>query len=249
VNRTMVLLAAAFALVPGTARAQAPPPAEPPPRLEASAQFTFLDTRGNASTQSVGAGGEVIWRPDPWTYAGKFTFAQNESEDVLTARSTAGLFRVSRALNERLSVYGQYDFLRDVFAGVEHRHVIEGGLSYLAVNTERHRLQLDAGIGYLYEARPLGEHFDSVTLSLGAPYRFAISKTSEFTYRPRFLLPFTDAGAWKFDQEAALAAALNTILSLKVSHTLRYSAEPPAGFEKTDTIMAISLVAKVKRPK
>jgi len=245
----MVMLAAALAFGSESARAQTPAPAEPPARLEASAQFAFLDTRGNASTQSLGAGGEVIYRPDPWTYAGKFTFAQNESDDLLTARSFSGLFRASRALNERLSAYGQYDFLRDVFAGVEQRHIIEGGLSYLAVNTERHRLQLDAGLGYLYENRPLGEHFDSVTLSLGAPYRFAISKTSEFTYRPRFLLPFTDAGAWKFDQEVGLAAALNTILSLKVSHTLRYSAQPPAGFEKTDTIMAISLVAKVKRPK
>jgi hypothetical protein len=36
---------------------------------------------------------------------------------------------------------------------------------------------------------------------------------------------------------------------LKVSHILRYSAEPPVGFDKTDTIMAISLVAKVRRPR
>jgi hypothetical protein len=33
------------------------------------------------------------------------------------------------------------------------------------------------------------------------------------------------------------------------SHTLRYSAAPPEGFEKTDTIMAVSLVAKVQRPR
>ncbi|HEX7779902.1 MAG TPA: DUF481 domain-containing protein, partial [Vicinamibacterales bacterium] len=75
-----------------------------------------------------------------------------------------------------------------------------------------------------------------------------ISPTSEFTYAPRFLLTLADAGAWKFDQDVALTAALNTILSLKVSHTLRYSAEPPVGFDTTDTIMAISLVAKLRRP-
>jgi hypothetical protein len=38
------------------------------------------------------------------------------------------------------------------------------------------------------------------------------------------------------------------VLSLKVSHTVRYSAEPPFGFDTTDTIMAVSLVAKVRRP-
>src|SRR5262245_57008156 len=85
-------------------------PPEPPPRLEASAQFTFLDTSGNASTQSIGGGGDFIWRPTPWTYNGKLIFAQSEAEDELTARSIAGLFRAGRALNPKLAVYGQYDY-------------------------------------------------------------------------------------------------------------------------------------------
>ena len=232
-----------------SASAQTPaPPAEPPPRLEAAAQVTFVATRGNASAQTLGAGGDMVWRPDPWTYTAKALFAQAETDDELTARSLAALFRASRALNERLSVYGQYDFLRDLFAGVEQRHVIEGGLSYLVRDVRPHRLLFDVGLGYLNEQRP-DDHFDSATLSLGAAYRFNISTTSEFTYEPRFLLPFADAGAWKFGQNAALTVALNTILSLKVAHTLRYSAEPPAGFETTDTIMAVSLVAKVRRPR
>jgi putative salt-induced outer membrane protein YdiY len=231
------------------ASAQTPaPPPEPPPRLDASAQFTFLDTRGNSDTQSLGAGTDIVWRPDPWTYTAKALFAQSESEDELTARSLAALFRAARSLNPRVSIYGQYDFLRDVFAGVEQRHVVEGGLSYLAVDKEPHRLRFDAGLGYLYERRP-DDHLDSVTLSLGAGYRWAISPTSELTYDPRYLLTLARAGAWKFDQKIALAVALNSIFSLKVSHTLRYSAEPPEGFDTTDTIMAVSFVAKVKRPK
>ena len=146
-------------------------------------------------------------------------------------------------------MYGQYDFLRDVFAGVEQRHIVEGGLSYLVLNEAPQMLRFDAGLGYLYENRPNDEQFDSATLSLGAAYRYAFSATSEFRYEPRFLLTFADADAWKFDQTAALAVAINTFLSLKVAHTIRYSADPPAGFDKTDTIMAVSLVAKVKRPR
>lgn len=243
---------ACFVAIVGQGRlalAQTLPPAdEPPPRLEASAQFTFLNTSGNTSSQSIGAGGDWAWRPDPWNYKAKATFAQTESDDQLSARSFAGLFRASRVLNERWSAYGQYDFLRDVFAGVEQRHIVEGGVSYLAVERRPHRLRLDAGLGKLYERRP-NDHFDSVTLSLGAAYRLEISPTSTFTYEPRFLLPFADTGAWKFDQDTALTLGLNTIFSVKIAHTLRYSAQPPAGFDTTDTIMAVSLVAKVRRPK
>jgi putative salt-induced outer membrane protein YdiY len=195
------------------AGSDAGPPPEPPPRLEASAQLTFVGTSGNASSQSLGVGGDLIWRPDPWTYSAKAIFAQNESDEELTARSLAATFRAARALNERWLGYGQYDFLRDVFAGVEQRHVIEGGLSYLALRQAPHRLRFDMGLGYLYERLP-DEHFDSTTLALGAAYRYLISAASEFSYEPRFLLPFVDTDEWKFNQDAAVTVALNTILSL-----------------------------------
>lgn len=236
-----------LASLPAFGQEPAPPP-EPPPRLEASAQFTFLDTRGNATTQSLGAGGDVIWRPEPWTLTAKAAFAQNETEGELTARSVTGLLRGERALGEQLSAYGQYDYLRDVFAGVEQRHVVEGGLSYLAVNVERHTLRFDTGLGYLYEEGP-DEDLKSAILSVAAAYRYAISPTSELTYEPRYLLPLEETDGWKFDQEVALAVALNTTLALKLSHILRYSAEPPEGFDTTDTIMAVSLVARMERPR
>jgi putative salt-induced outer membrane protein len=229
----------------GTAAAQAPPP-EPPPGVEGSAQFTFLNTNGNAETQSLGTGGELVWRPGVWTHATKVAFAQNETDGSLSARSLTGLFRSSRKLNERLSGYGQYDYLRDVFAGIDQRHVAEAGLSFQAVDNARQKLRLDGGVGYLHQESPL-EELDSATLSTAAQYRLALSATSEFKYEPRYLLTLSDTGAWKFDQEAALAVAINSVMALKLSHIIRYSADPPIGFEKTDTIMAVSLVAKVKR--
>jgi putative salt-induced outer membrane protein len=243
--RLLLVLVLMVGATPAFAQAPAAPP-EPPPRLEASGQFSFLDTRGNSSAQSLGAGGDLAWRPDPMTYTAKAIFAQAEDDGELSARSFAGLFRASRALNERLAVYGQYDFLRDVFAGVEQRHIVEGGVSYLAVNRPPHRLRLDAGLGYLHEDRP-DEDLDSATLSLGAAYKLALSATSDLTYQPRYLLPFADTDAWKFDQDIALTAAMTSILSLKVAHTLRYSADPPEGFESTDRILTISIVAKVRR--
>ena len=242
----LVVWACAALLTAHPAMAQAPPP-EPPPRVEASAQFAFLNTDGNAQTQSLGTGGDVVWRPGPWTHAAKVAFAQNETEGVVSARSLTGLFRASRQLHARLSGYGQYDYLRDVFAGVEQRHVAEAGVSFRAVDSARQKLRLDGGVGYLHEKGP-DDELDSATLSAAAQYRLAISATSEFKYEPRYLLTLSDTGAWKFDQEAALAVAINSILSLKASHIIRYSADPPVGFETTDTIMAVSLVATVKRP-
>ena len=74
--------ARAFAQAPA---APAAPP-EPPPRLEASGQFSFLDTRGNADTQSLGAGGEMAYRPAPMTYRARIAFAQTERLMETSAR-------------------------------------------------------------------------------------------------------------------------------------------------------------------
>src|SRR5262252_5313170 len=97
-RRVCALALAVAAVAPARGFAQ-PAPADLPPRLEASAQATFLDTSGNASTRSIGGGGDFVWRPNPWTYNGKAIFAQSESNDELTARALAALFRAARSFN------------------------------------------------------------------------------------------------------------------------------------------------------
>lgn len=241
-------------LTPLPASAQAPAPAapaapEPPPRLEASAQFAFLGNTGNSTSNSLGTGFEIVARPDPWEHTGKLTYSQSDEDNELNARSLTALYRASREINKRTSGYVQYDYLRDIFAGIEYRHIVEGGLSFKAVDTPRQRLRLDVALGYLYESALQADHFDSATLSFGAKYEADLSKTAKFTFQPRYVLTLADTSAYKYNQEAALTAALTSVLALKVSYTIRYDARPAPTFETTDTITAVSLVAKVRKPK
>ena len=95
----LVVLIAGSTL-PAMAQTPAAPPEPPPPRLEASAQFTFLGTTGNASSKSLGTGGDVTWRPDAWTYNAKAIFAQNEtegdSERAIICRALPGVTEAQR---------------------------------------------------------------------------------------------------------------------------------------------------------
>jgi putative salt-induced outer membrane protein len=227
------------------APAQPPPP---PPRLEATAQFGLLATTGNTSTQSLALGGEFAHRPGLWVHSGKIAFAQNEDEGTLKARSLAGNYRSARTLTSRLSAYGQYAYLRDTFSGIEHRHTVEGGLSYLAVDRDPHRLRFDGALGYEREIRRDAEDTGSAVAIGGLAYRWKISETSEFTDEARGIATLADLGAWKLDQVASLTAALTSILSLRVSNTVRFSHEPVPGFERTDTITSVALVMKFSRP-
>jgi putative salt-induced outer membrane protein YdiY len=216
--------------------------------MELAAQFTFLTTTGNASTQSLGLTGDAAYRPGPWVHSAKLGFVQLEDEGNLSARSLLALFRTARTLRERLSAYGQYDYFRDRFAGIEHRNTIEGGLSYVLVPSAVHRLVVDGGVGYQSEARLAAEDVDSATASSAGHYKWQISPTADFADDARVVLTLADIGAWRLEQAAALTAAISSIFSLKVSNTIRFVNEPVPGFERTDTITSVALVMKVRRP-
>ena len=236
-------------LLPRIAGAQPAAPAdEPPPRLEGSAQFTLLATTGNASTTAIGAGGDLTWRPTPWMVKAKLVFAQSETDDVLSARSTVALFRADRFLTPRTSLYSQYDFLRDIFAGVEQRHIAAGGLAYRLIDQAPHRLTIDGGLGYEHEEEVAGESADSAIATAGAAYKWSFSETSALTDELRYVQSLDTGDDWKLDQSVALTATITSAFSLKLSNIVRYVNQPPSGFETTDTITSVALVWTIRRP-
>lgn len=220
----------------------APPP--PPPKQEGTAEFAFVGTSGNASTQTIGLGGEFIYRPEQWVLTTKAAFVRNKSESVLTAESFAYLLRATRAISPRLSGLGQYDYFRDEFAGVLHRHSLIGGIQYKLVDLPAHVLSVDGGLGYVSEGRSVGDNVSSATWSIGAGYRWKISPTAEFSDDARLVGLFSDSGGWRLQQAAAVTARLTKSFSLKVSTALRYVSDPVPGFKKTDTNTSVALVAK-----
>jgi putative salt-induced outer membrane protein len=240
IRRHFVLSIVAAVAFADLAFAQQPPP--PPKPREGKAEFAFVSTTGNAASQTIGASGEIILRPPQWVVEGRAAFVRNEAEGELSAKSFAGRGRLSRVLNPRLQAYGQYAYLRDLFAGVEHRNAVEGGLSFRVLETARQSLYTDAGLGYLHEQRIGVESLSTATASTGARYKFRLSETSDIS--EDFLTSFdlSEEGTWRLYQALALTAKVAEPLSLKISNVVRYVGEPVPGFEQTDTITSAALV-------
>lgn len=227
------------------APAQAPSPPPPPPPREGSAEFSFVGTTGNAPTSALGLGGEYISRrPTPWEFRGKANYVRNTSEDELKAEAFTALFRGSRTITDRLSAFGQYGYLHDRFAGIESRHTIDGGITYAVVRPRPHRLDVDAAIGYAHEKRVLGDDLSTPQALFGGRYKFFLSDTADITDEATLSLSLSESSDWRSSNTAALTAKVTTILSLKLSNTVRFVNAPAEGFETTDTITSIALVAK-----
>jgi len=229
-------------LTPGSALAQ---PAAPPPlpEREGTAEFAYVGTSGNSSTQTIGVGGEFIYRPSRWETRVKAAFVRNESDEEVRAQSFAGIFRTQHLVTSALSVFGQYGYQRDRFAGILDRHAVEGGLAYAFVGHSQ-KLIVDAAGGYANEERVTRSDLSTATAGAGALYTWTISSTSQLTEDARFVDSLSETRDWRYLNAISLTAKVSSLLSLKVTNTIRYLNFPVAGFKKTDTITSVALVAK-----
>ena len=229
--------------LPRLARAQAPTPPTPPER-EGSADFAFVGTTGNSSTQTIGLGGEFIYRPSPWETKLKMSYVRNEAEDQLRAQAFVLAFRAQRPIKPRLAGYGQYGYQRDRFAGILDRNAVEGGVTYTLLEQAPHKLNTDAGLGYASEQRVVGSNLSTATLGGGALYTVKISDTSELSEDGHFVFSLSQGSDWRYANAVALTARVTPTFSLKVSNTIRYLNLPVFGFKNLDAVTAVALVAK-----
>jgi putative salt-induced outer membrane protein YdiY len=218
--------------------------AAPPPAREVTADLSFVGTSGNSSTQSIGIGGALIQRLDPWELTMKTAYIRNESASTLQAESFSLALGGARALSPRVSLFVRHGYLRDRFAGIDNRNNPEGGVSYIAITTTPHKLVVDAAVGYANEVRVTGPDLSSGTGAIGALYTLKISDTSDFTDDWRAVVALDQIKDRRIANVASVSARLTSIFSLKVSNTIRFVNVPTPGFEKTDSITAIALVVK-----
>lgn len=221
-----------------------PAPAPPPPRREGTAEFAFVGTTGNASTQTLGIGGEYIYRPQIWVFRNRGAFVRSKAESELTAQSLLYQSRAERALTPRLAAFGDYGYFRNRFAGISNRNSVAGGLTYKLIELAAHQLAVDSALGYLHEGRLIGEDTASATYGAGALYKWKLSDTAEITDDARFLGTFANGDDWRVLQTAAVTARLTQLLSLKLSNVISYVNAPVPGFKSTDTNTSVALVAK-----
>jgi putative salt-induced outer membrane protein len=230
-----------FSCVAARARAQA---LDQQPAHQTSAEVSFVGTSGNSSTESVGLGISRIDRVDGWLVTSKGAYVHNSSFGELRAESIAMSFQAGKIMNPNLNMFARYGFLHDRFAGIRSRNTVALGQAYTVVNDPKSRLIADGALGYANEERTTTQTTARATWDMGLLYDWKLSDTAEITDESRLVFALGDSDDWRSGNVATLSAKLTTVFSLKVSNTVRYVNQPVPGFESTDTITAVALVAK-----
>jgi putative salt-induced outer membrane protein YdiY len=220
---------------------------ERPPRFDGKAQLSFIATAGNASTQTIGTGGEFGYRGERWTAAMKASFVSTKTATGAVAQSLGFDLRESYRAANSLEAYGHQAFVRDEFAGIRERYTADAGFAYPVVRKRAHSMKIDLGFGYTREARFSGPSPTFPSGVLSAVYAWTISRSSSLNNDTRVTGNLQQAGDWRLTNSFSVTVGLSRQFALKFSDKLSYLNRPVPGFSRADTILSAALVLQLSR--
>ncbi|MPY87606.1 MAG: DUF481 domain-containing protein [Luteitalea sp.] len=184
-------LVAALALVIGaaSARAQTPEPcpcpeepAGPPPLWTGSIGAGVSATTGNTDTSTYNLGFELTRDPQTRTVFetdGLLLRGSKDGEDTVDRLTLNG--RVEYTLNERTYAFGQFGYLRDQFKEIDYFLAPLVGVGYKLLDTDRTALDVDGGLGAIWEKNPGLDVRTDASVGAGEKLTYKLTDTASIT--------------------------------------------------------------------
>jgi putative salt-induced outer membrane protein len=246
----VALVVASAMVVPAFAQ-EAAEEQKPEPDWKNEIGLSYVGTTGNTDTSSLGFDYAGSRKPTPWGLDLLASFTRAENGGVTTAEQYYVGGRGLRELNKSLSVFAGLSWARDPFSGFENRFIVEGGVEFLAIDTEHNTLSFDVGLNWTSEDQIL---FNDVTQEdfnetvdwfggvAGLTWDWNFSKSASLTQRLLYYPNFDDTSDWRVGSDTAVTASLTKLLALQFSYLVRYRNQPIDDLEKTDTTTKASVV-------
>lgn len=208
---------------------------EPEPTWKGSLGLAWVATSGNTDTSTLGLDFGLNRKPEPWglEFAARGNRADNDGET--TAENYFVSARAVRKLSTRWEAFGGLAWARDPFTGFDSQTVASAGVTYLAVESKRQLLKLDAGLAYTWEDRvPPAEDVNFVGGLLGLGWEWKLGASSKLTERLVFRPNFDDTDDWRLMSLTAIESAINDWLALRLGFDIRYRNQPIESADSTD---------------
>lgn len=231
-----------------------PPPAEPqvadpdplpppPPVWSGTGELTILATSGNVSSVTFGATGELARQKGRWRTNARAAFLRTTDRGLERGRSVLVQAQQSRAISSVLELFGRGQYQRDLFAGILQRYSVDAGAGLVFAGPVQ-RLQLTLGAGSTHERRLNVPDQSIPVATAGVQYRFALSQDTTFTEEALATSSLTHGDDWRLDSTAALTTIIRQPIALRVSYNTKYLNKPVPTFQRLDTLLSVSLVAR-----
>lgn len=222
----------------GAALAQAPAAAPPDPFVGTVA-LGYLSTSGNTESTNGNASLKVAWDLDgPWQHNWTALAINARTSGVTTAEAYAAGYKATRDFSATSYLFASGDWRQDRFSGYDKQVTEAVGYGRRLLDTPRHMLALEGGVGAKQSDLITGEELDEAIVRGGLDYLLHISESSEFNQK--VLIEQGDDNRYT-ESTSALKARIVGNLALVLSYVVKNNSDVPVGIEGTDRFTAISL--------
>ncbi len=212
---------------------------------QGSVALGYLDTTGNSNTTTLNAKALAGYKSGDWQDAFLLQTLKASQDGVLDAESTNLNAQTDYNLTATNYVFGNVDYLRDVFSGYERRTSEVVGFGHRLLATDTQQLDVEVGAG-ARQTLYTDQTSDSEPVEqLSGSYLWKFTKTSNFSENLTLI-----HGASNTYSQSVTALTLNLAgsFALSVSYTVAHNSAVLPTFKNTDTITAISLVYSFAPP-
>lgn len=242
---TAVSLTLLFALASPAQAQQTPPPPHQVWTVAASAGLAL--TNGNTDTSTINAAYDLTY--DPLTkniVKSDALYLRGKNNDQLAADRLNWNIRDQYRINGRTYLFGQNQYLRDTFKQIDYLIAPTAGVGYKVLDTPESKLDVDAGLGVVWEKNPLLAVNRSGAVTFGEKFQQKLSPTATFTQSFAGLWKTKDFGDSLYTIGVGIAVTMSTRTQLKFEVLDVYKNKPPlATLGKNDVATLLAIVYKI----
>lgn len=203
------------------------------------AELGAVWTSGNTEAETINARARLRYEEESWRHTGQLEALRRSEEGTSTAERYVGNFKSDWKFRPREYLFAALRYEKDRFSGYDYQSSVAAGYGRRVIDTDRTRLDMEAGVGYRQSKLETGERDDDAILRGALFFEHRLSETAKFG---QDLLIQSGNDNTEIESVTSLTAAINSKLAMRLSLTAKHNTDVPPEREKTDTITAVSLV-------
>lgn len=212
---------------------------------QGSVALGTLSTTGNSETSSENGKAVFGYQSGPWQDAFLLQALKASTAGVVVAESSEANAQTDYNFTDKDYLFGNLDYLRDVFSGYERRTSEVGGLGRRLYTSDTQQLDAQFGVGGRQTRYTDATRSSELVEMAAGSYLWKFGSNSSFAEN----LSFEHGRTNNFTQSVtSLTTNLANSFALSISYTVKHNSTVLPGFKNTDTITAISLVYSFPPP-
>ncbi|WP_438766245.1 DUF481 domain-containing protein [Kushneria sp. TE3] len=218
-----------------------PPPSDDAVPFSGAIELGYTSLSGNTNTETLLGKGRITWYDQAWTHTTRAEVKSVSDSENTTAEQYLFSQRERYSLGDSPNyLFGLARYEKERFSGYDNQFTTIIGYGRQIFDTDLQALSLEAGPGYRFDDYENGGSRHMVLGYLAADYALSLSDTASFIQQ--FSVEGADDNV-TLRAYSAISVAINSSLSLRVSHDIKSNSNPPREADaKTDRTTAASVV-------